>query len=129
LRAVAKDQRIAWKKQLNGTYTPVVVPNSTVEDARPNVPYGGQDVGFLVSASYSPDHRLLAAGYVYGSAQIWDTQTRTIVARLPHAAQAVAFSPDGRTLAASSGWDIQLWDVNDLLTSNGVILHSAPPRA
>lgn len=34
---------------------------------------------------------------------------------IPGSYQAAAFSPDGRWLAANQSWDIQIWDVAELM--------------
>ncbi|MBT8225944.1 MAG: hypothetical protein HKP61_00420 [Dactylosporangium sp.] len=82
-----------------------------------------QPYGFGRSLTFSPDGRLLAAGYREGTVVIWDvthperaTQVSVIGRwqRRIGAVQAVAFSPDGRLLAI--GWDdgtASLWSAAD----------------
>jgi len=38
-----------------------------------------------------------------------------VLATIPGEFQAVAFSPDGRWLAASQSWTITVWDVSTLI--------------
>ena len=89
--------------------------------------YGGsfaEPANFNVfTMAISPDGRLLAvSGLTYpqdaarSTVQLWDVATRRLLAAfvVPNAVRAVAFSPDGRTLAATpatrSG-NLQLWSV------------------
>ena len=77
----------------------------------------------VATMAISPDGRLLAVGGVadpqdaaHSSVQLWDIATRRLLAAfaVPNAVRMVAFSPDGRTLAAApatrSG-NLQLWSV------------------
>jgi WD40 repeat protein len=68
-----------------------------------------------MSASFSPDSQLLAVGYAHRPAEIWDTRTWERVYVFPEARVLVAFSPDGKQLAASRSWDVEIWNVADLL--------------
>ncbi|MFH9663441.1 WD40 repeat domain-containing protein [Streptomyces sp. NPDC017248] len=69
----------------------------------------------VVSVSFDPDGRLLAAGGADGTVRLWDLATgqaqRTLAT--PRASPQVFFSPDGRTLATDSDDDgiIRLWPV------------------
>jgi WD40 repeat protein len=71
---------------------------------------------FVWSAAFSPDGRLLAAGYFGGVVLLWDLRTQRVIEKplTAHTATAstLAFSPDGRLLA-TGGWDssVRLWDV------------------
>lgn len=73
----------------------------------------------IISASYSPDGKLLAIGSLYARGLILDTQTWRVLAALPHPTMGIAFSPDGKWLAANASWEIQLWRVEDLLNAPG----------
>lgn len=64
---------------------------------------------------FSPDGRLFATGGYSHRVQIFDAETGNRLAILNTFSDALAFSPDGQTLAVASGWDIQLWDVERLL--------------
>ena len=84
----------------------------------------GQD---LSSVAFSPDGALLAVGALISNTindsnpttqtsetQLWDVAAGRLTARLPAGAgfvYAVAFSPDGGTLAVGTGNGTQLWDV------------------
>jgi WD40 repeat protein len=74
--------------------------------------------------AYAPDRQTVAIGDVAGDVDIWDVRTRRPIARLRVARTpsgyrsvgAVAFSPDGKTLAAMSSFgaseSVTLWDVS-----------------
>ncbi len=84
---------------------------------------GHEDV--INSVAFSPDGKVLASGSgnifardTSGSQgktiRLWDVETGTIRRTLPaqnHEVLCVAFSPDGKMLAASQNKIIQLWDV------------------
>ena len=62
--------------------------------------------------AYSPDGKLIA---VMGALGIWlyDAETLTEVGMIPKGANAIAFSPDGGTLASGSWSDtVHLWEVS-----------------
>lgn len=69
----------------------------------------------------SPDGRVVAAGWDFGSVRLWDIATPNAIAPLgdplttvSNEVNSVDFAPDGRTLAVG-GRDgtVQLWDVSD----------------
>ncbi|HET8921444.1 MAG TPA: WD40 repeat domain-containing protein [Candidatus Acidoferrum sp.] len=77
-----------------------------------SLPGGGYGLGV---AAYSADGKLLAAGsYDYGTIKVWDLGTMreqvTLYGQSP--VQSVAFSPDGKLLAATSG-ELRVWDVSN----------------
>src|SRR5262249_46817201 len=85
----------------------------------------GGDYG-LETAVYSADGKLLAAGtYSYGTIKIWDLasmkERATLYGQSP--VQNVAFSPDGKWLAATSG-ELRIWDV--ATGANLITLTAAP---
>ncbi|MGP4027417.1 protein kinase domain-containing protein [Actinomadura sp. 3N407] len=88
---------------------------------------GGPE-GRISALAISPDGRILATGggsqsqmsnpSVDGKVQLWDLRTRTLITKRPLFSSgvevsALAFSPDGRTLAAGIGRTIRLWNVSD----------------
>ena len=67
-----------------------------------------------MSVAFSPDSRMLASGDGYSNVQLWDVksgQVRKTFTVADIAVTCVAFSPDGKTLAASAGDHIRFWDV------------------
>jgi WD40 repeat protein len=78
------------------------------EEAPPYVPS---------SVSFSPDGKMLAIGYLEGHLQLWDLGEEKLIRELEGYQGGVldlAFSPDGKTLAAIFGYPdiaIQLWTV------------------
>lgn len=73
----------------------------------------------IVDGAFSPDGRLFAATVENSSGPVlWDTRTgRRILepSGSVHNPQAtgLAFSPDGRTLAVGTFWDVGLWELGD----------------
>jgi WD40 repeat protein len=72
--------------------------------------------GYLTSLAFSPDGRFLATacGELGGSLTLWEVASRKILRRYSGQShpQDVAFSPDGKTLAAGGkDHQIRLWDV------------------
>jgi WD40 repeat protein len=71
------------------------------------------DVG---DVSFSPDGRLLASAGSDGAIELWAVSTGQLVREIYGHSKAsvcsIAFSPDGRTLAASQESVVLLWDVN-----------------
>jgi len=69
------------------------------------VPLAGVQVAGLWSAGFSPDDRLLAAGYANGAVKLWDYPSgrhETTFTNQAGSVCAVLFSPDGRMLASTS---------------------------
>lgn len=88
-------------------------------DARGQRPLGLQlsrtsGVDFT-TMTFHPDRRTLATGTKDGDLQLWDSATGAPLGRPIKAAtgpvQAIAFSPDGRALAATSHGEARIWDV------------------
>ncbi len=78
---------------------------------------------YLGDVKYSPDGTLVATGGTHNLVQLWNAETGASVRELSghtNDISAVAFSPDGKTLAsAAGGWDgpgeahIKVWRVSD----------------
>jgi WD40 repeat protein len=72
-----------------------------------------------MALAFAPDGRSLASGDLGGSVKLWDVTTLTERANLEanrdndmvNEVTALAFSPDGQTLAVAIDRDVQLWDV------------------
>ena len=66
----------------------------------------------LWDMTVSRDGRVLASCGAYKDPiRLWDAATGDAILTIDHDAWAVAFSPDGRTLASASSFGIELWDV------------------
>ncbi len=65
------------------------------------------------SVAFSPDGRTLAVGGAYGTVQLWDPVThRRLGSQLTASSfTSIAFSPNGRLLAAVAGGTVQLLDL------------------
>jgi WD40 repeat protein len=82
-------------------------------DVSKSLPGGGYGLGTI---AYSTDGKLLAAGsYSYGTIKVWDLismkEQATLYGQSP--VQSVAFSPDGKLLATTSG-ELRVWDLSSL---------------
>jgi uncharacterized protein with WD repeat len=100
---------------------PGPAPGETVAKAAPSIPdiKPHAAVKALISAlAYRPDGKLLALG-TFKEVRLVEPETGKLVATLPGEAEdvrAVAFSPDGRLLAAAGGLparsgEVKIWDV------------------
>jgi WD40 repeat protein len=94
------------------------------------------DNDIALSASYSPDGRMIAVGLLDGKILIYDVQTFKELIRFGHSDQAhisgvmdVAFSPDGKTVvSASQDTTLILWDVETGTILRRLAGHSAEVR-
>src|SRR5262249_13899903 len=93
------------------------VPNSSQETA----PFTGQLNSYAParnSVTFAPSGRLLATADHDGTAKLWDVAAGRQLASLDGEDDrfgGVAFSPDGRTLAAATDTGVRLWDVTEVL--------------
>ncbi len=72
-------------------------------------PVDGLDV---FAVAYSPDGQVIAAAVKFEGTLLYRPPTiAPTVLPQEQASRALAFSPDGRTLATTAGWSVKLWDV------------------
>ncbi|WP_168211166.1 nSTAND1 domain-containing NTPase [Actinosynnema sp. ALI-1.44] len=85
----------------------------------------------VTGVAFTPDDRMLATASADESVILWDTHHHTKVAALPvgDAVNAVAISPDSRTLALSTGnaHRVTLWNLADR-TKSATLTHPGLPR-
>jgi WD40 repeat protein/serine/threonine protein kinase len=73
--------------------------------------------GFILCVRYSPDGKVIATGEQDGTVRIWDATTGSEILSIKRtdggAIGQIAFSPDGKRIAAASGWSLPLkvWEV------------------
>lgn len=100
--------------QPDGSYFPIV---TSLESGEQIAELQVGEYFFITNGEFSPDGRYFAGGSdVHGDvAFIWDTQTWQVVATLPHPSPAITFSPDSTQIAVAAAWDIEIWNLADLL--------------
>jgi len=101
-------------------------------DVATGAPIGDQLPGFtgarVLYLAFSPEGASLAAGAEDGTARLWDVKSRvpigSTLSRHAEPIQSIAFSPDGRTLATSTGTSdpaVRLWNVPSLAQIDAVL--------
>jgi len=117
-RGPADGMRHAIAASKDGRYFAICgdgYPEMVLHDLKAGLEYklGPKSSYYYVGVTFSHDGTLLAAGDLSGPIQVWRLADRKLVASLPghpEETSAVAFSPDGRTLA-SMGFhqDLKFW--------------------
>jgi WD40 repeat protein len=74
-----------------------------------------QERSAIPTFSFTPDNSHFVVSSPYSNTQILDGETWEVMFTFNTHATAVAFSPDGQTLAIANSWDIELWNVATLL--------------
>lgn len=66
----------------------------------------------ILSLTFAPDAKTLAVGHRSGAIRLWDVAQAKSTSELKYSGpvNALAYSQDGNTLAASGGKDVALWD-------------------
>jgi len=90
----------------------------------------GQPIGYLgvAAVAFSPHGKIIASGGYGQTASLWNVKTRRrIGVSMPvgsgfRFAQAMAFSPDGNTLAIAAGDQVQLWNVATQRPDGNIII-------
>jgi WD40 repeat protein len=102
-------------------------------------PYSGNELRKLagppdeevLSVAFSPDSKTLAVGYRNQAVRLWNANEATVITQLKYAGPvyALAFSQDGKSLAASGAGKIALYDVGmaQEIRQFGPEESSAPP--
>jgi WD40 repeat protein len=89
------------------------------QPADPTATLTGARRSGILAVAVSRDGRRVVSGYRDGTLAVWDTMHEHAIARSlrgPHrkAVTAVAFAPNGTTLASGSADTLMLWDTRDL---------------
>ena len=86
--------------------------------------------GYINVVRFSPDDKILASGSRYGRVELWDVQNQQRITTLSghtDEIRALAFSPDGKTVATAAKGEtiIVLWDVVDIGHRTGLLTKNA----
>jgi WD40 repeat protein len=103
-----------------GVDTNILLWDLTVPDASENPRVLAGHAQNLTSLAFSLDGRYLASGDVGGNVRLWDMSLgnsastgQDLGVDPDHDVTALAFDPGGKWLAASSGFKIRLWNLQD----------------
>lgn len=97
-----------------------------------HLPGVGLHQSFVSMLRFSPrDGSLLAAAGMGGGVELWDLTTHSLIAALPTRewVEDLAFSPDGRTLAAGQATSMAMWSVAEPVGQEMLPESSDIPRA
>ena len=72
-----------------------------------------EHTGAVKSVAFSPDGLTLASGSDDNTIKIWRISDGTVLQTLTEGADCLAFTPDGQTLASSTGRNIRFWRLSD----------------
>ena len=86
--------------------------------------YPNQD-GWVQSLAFSPGGSLLAVG-LREKVNIWNTQTKSLVAGLDKGAYSLVFLPDGKRLVSASFSTVRVWRTSDWTAEMTLADHSSP---
>jgi eukaryotic-like serine/threonine-protein kinase len=92
----------------------------------------GPHQSFITQLRFSPrDGSILAAAAMGGGVDLWDLSTHSMIAALPtrEGVEDLAFSPDGRTLAAAQASSIGLWSVAEPVAQHVLPETGESPRS
>lgn len=70
----------------------------------------------MAAVSFNPDNSLVVISSPYAPTYLYDGNTWQPILTFNTHASAVAFSPDGETLALANAWDLELYNVAELLS-------------
>jgi eukaryotic-like serine/threonine-protein kinase len=77
--------------------------------------------------AFSPDARTVVAGNAVGAARRWDVASGKEIEPalvIPGAIVAIAYSPDGKTVAVSGTRQVRLWDATSAIPIGSGLVHS-----
>ncbi len=84
---------------------------SKILDVQQGLVFEPEDFNSFYGFDISPDGRLLAGASIYQNIRLWDLPTGILNRRLNWYAMAVAFSHDGRYLAAGNSRLVTIWEI------------------